>query len=208
MKIKLSDELTAHYERVKIDIKARLADFKAVNRGEYFYELCYCICTPQSKASAATQVQRKLMDLDFFNTKFDPTEILLDKTHYIRFHNQKAKRLLEAIDLFPIVTQILKESAPTKSKRLQLNSIIKGMGMKECSHYLRNIGEEGLAILDRHILKHLVIAGIYHEVPNISSINNYLKVEEQFLSFADSVQIPIDELDLLFWSFENGSILK
>lgn len=208
MNIELTDDLAAHYERVKTEIKARLADFKAVNQDEYFYELCYCICTPQSKASAASQVQKKLMDLDFFNSKFDPTEILLDKSHYIRFHNQKAKRLMDAIDLFSEVTLILQESTPAKTKRLQINSIIKGMGMKECSHFLRNIGEEGLAILDRHILKHLVIAGLYQEVPNISSINNYLKVENHFLEFAESVQIPIDELDLLFWSYENGSILK
>ena len=208
MKIELSSELIAHYERVRTDIKARLADFKSIKPDEYFYELCYCICTPQSKAAAAAQVQKKLMDLDFFNSKFDPTSILLDKTHYIRFHNQKAKRLLEAIELFPIVSQILQESAPAQSKRLQLNSIIKGMGMKECSHFLRNIGEEGLAILDRHILKHLVKAGIYQEVPNISSVNNYLKVEEQFTALAGVVKIPIDELDLLFWSYENGNILK
>ena len=204
----LSEELIAHYEHAKEEIKARLLSFKSVKPEEYFYELCYCLCTPQSKAASAMQVQEKLKQLDFYSAKFDPTEILQDRSHYIRFHNQKAQRLLDAIEIFPTVLQILNSDVSASAKRSELNAIIKGMGMKECSHYLRNIGETGLAILDRHILKHLVKAGLYSELPNIQSVNNYLKVEAKFIEFANNIQIPMDELDLLFWSYENGRILK
>lgn len=206
--MELSAQLLAHYEQNQEDIRLRLAEFKRVQPSEYFYELCYCICTPQSKAVAAFQVQNKLKAADFYNHPFDPVDILLHKEHYIRFHNQKSERLLMIREQFPQVMSIIESSTTPQVKRLELNALITGMGMKECSHYLRNIGFSGLTILDRHILKHLVIANVYQELPKISSVKQYLSVEEKFLEFAGMISIPIDEMDLLFWSFENGNILK
>jgi len=95
-----------------------------------------------------------------------------------------------------------------REKRDWLASNINGIGMKEASHFLRNIGERNLAILDRHILKHLVLCNIYDKIPKVSTKKDYLQVEKAFLEFAENIKIPIDELDLLFWSYETGNILK
>ncbi len=206
--MELSAQLLAHYEQNQDKIKQRLMEFKQIQPNEYFYELCYCICTPQSKAVAAFQVQNKLKTADFYNKPFNPVDILIQKEHYIRFHNQKSERLLMIREQFPLVMNIIEENTTPKVKRLELNALISGMGMKECSHFLRNIGFSGLTILDRHVLKHLVLAKVYPELPKISSIKQYLAVEEKFLEFAETIAIPIDEMDLLFWSFENGNILK
>ena len=42
-----------------------------------------------------------------------------------------------------------------------------GLGYKEASHFLRNIGlSEDIPILDRHILKNLVLLGAIDKVPS------------------------------------------
>ena len=82
------------YEKLKPFISQRLDDFKNVQESKYFYELCFCICTPQSRASSAMAVQLELEKLEFLNNDFDPTPLLRNKDNYIRFHNQKSKRLV------------------------------------------------------------------------------------------------------------------
>jgi N-glycosylase/DNA lyase len=144
----------------------------------------------------------------FFNKRFDPTNILRERENYIRFHNQKAIRLLQSIDNFENVLEVLEQELNQYIKRDLIKEIVNGLGMKESSHFLRNIGYEGLAILDRHILKHLHLCGLYDSVPKISTKNQYLAIERDFLDFSKDIGIPLDELDLLFWSYETGEILK
>ncbi|MFW6232628.1 MAG: N-glycosylase/DNA lyase [Bacteroidota bacterium] len=200
--------LQESYHKLKDKIKSRLLEFKSVKPEEYFYELCFCICTPQSKAKNAYEVQKKLMARDFKNTPFDPTPILRDNEHYIRFHNQKAQRLLNAREGFGRIFELLRSELSPQGKRMWFVENFNGFGMKESSHFLRNIGYRELAILDRHTLKHLTYCGVYHEIPKVNSIKQYLMVETEFKNYAKSVDIPIDELDLLFWSYETGEILK
>jgi N-glycosylase/DNA lyase len=86
---------------------------------------------------------------------------------------------------------------------------VKGLGYKEATHFLRNIGKNGeLAILDRHILRNLKRYGAIRTIPETLSRKKYLQIEKQFQKFAQQVEIPINAMDLLFWSFETGEILK
>jgi N-glycosylase/DNA lyase len=204
----LPKELQEKYIAIKPQIDARLADFAAVKPEDYFYELCFCICTPQSKAKSALQVQHKLQARDFQNKPFDASDILSTPEHYIRFHNQKAKRLIEMQENYDFIFQMLMSDIPNEDKRMWLNTNVKGIGMKEAGHFLRNIGYRDLAILDRHILRNLALCGGIDEVPQMGSIKKYLEIEIKFKAFADKVSIPIDELDLLFWFDNAGEIIK
>jgi N-glycosylase/DNA lyase len=93
--------------------------------------------------------------------------------------------------------------------RNTISRIVNGYGLKEASHFLRNIGHSNneISILDRHILKHLHQAGLIEE-PKIKNSKHYLEVEQIFLSYAKSKNIFPDELDLFWWSQENGEIFK
>ncbi|OGU16951.1 MAG: hypothetical protein A2X61_02335 [Ignavibacteria bacterium GWB2_35_12] len=204
----LPANILQHYKKSKEQIRERLLDFKRVPESEYFYELCFCLCTPQSKAANALIVVEKLKQLDFQNRKINPMKILNDKAHYIRFHNQKSKNLINMKSIFPDILSVLKSVMNPIEKRLWLAENVKGLGMKESSHFLRNIGERNLAILDRHILKHLAACNVYKEIPKVSSIAQYHQVEKKFIEFSNYIKIPLDELDLLFWSYETGEILK
>jgi N-glycosylase/DNA lyase len=191
-------------------IRARLDDFGTVKPEDYFYELAYCILTPQSSARNADAVISELRRDKFQQLGFDPTAYLRDPVHYIRFHNTKAKRLLAARESLPaIFPQLITDSLSALEKRTLVLAHLNGLGMKESSHFLRNIGVRGLAILDRHIFKHLARLEVIAEIPkNAPTPKRYLEIEQAWLLFAERVGIPLDELDLLFWSMETGQILK
>lgn len=204
----LTDELKVKYEELKGDIKNRLNEFANVPKDKYFYELCFCICTPQSKAKNAFVVQNYLEEKDYFNNPFDVTELLRRNENYIRFHNQKAQRIANARETFDQILEIIEAPTDARFKRDWFVKNFNGFGMKESGHLLRNLGFRGLAILDRHILRMLVSCGVFDEVPVISPVKKYLDVENKFLEFSDKIGIEIDELDLLFFAYNTGEILK
>jgi N-glycosylase/DNA lyase len=85
---------------------------------------------------------------------------------------------------------------------------IKGLGYKEASHFLRNIGIKGHAILDKHVMRCLAEVGVIEGPTPPSNRKRYLEVEQQYLRFAKDIKINCDELDLVLWSMKTGEILK
>jgi N-glycosylase/DNA lyase len=208
------EELRAEHLRQCNHIRARLQDFASVPPDAHFYELAYCLLTPQSSAQHADSAVQALQALGFRERGFDPTPILRKPDTYIRFHNTKARRLLDVRDQFPDITarlgaaQHARGDADVHAVREWLVHTVSGLGMKEASHFLRNIGFRNLAILDRHILKNLRYHGVLRTIPTTVTSRRYHAIEDKFLGFAGAVGIPIDELDLLFWSRETGEIRK
>ena len=156
--------------------------------------------TPQTKARNADTVIKRLKALDFKNKNFDPVNYLTG----IRFHENKARYLLELKNKF--------DDIPFNLNSIELREYlvknIKGLGYKESSHYLRNIGHKNLAILDRHILSNLKYFGVINDIPVSLSKKQYLEIENKFQEFSKKVNISIDHLDLLFWSMKTGEIFK
>ncbi|HET9136505.1 MAG TPA: DNA lyase [Candidatus Kapabacteria bacterium] len=190
-------------------IKLRLDDFASVHESEHFYELLFCILTPQSSARNAGQVIAKLKDNRFYEVGDDPTEILRNPAHYIRFHNTKAKRLLVIRENFSSIRTIIQaQQSDLPQLREEIRIAVPGFGLKESSHFLRNIGFRGYGILDRHIFKHLLKLKVIGRMPKSLTEKRYYSIEKKWKKYADTVGISIDELDLLFWSMETGEILK
>jgi N-glycosylase/DNA lyase len=109
---------------------------------------------------------------------------------------------------YAVILSQLKNGSPAQELREWLVKNVKGIGYKEASHFLRNIGYKNMAILDRHILKNLVRVGVLNSLPKSLSRTNYLDIEKKFLNFSKKINIAMDELDLLFWSMETGEVLK
>ena len=198
-----------HLER-KEQIKKRLEDFKTVQKdhNKIFEEFCFCTFTPQSKAlncwNAVLELKRR--NLLHSGTIGDIGKILQKK---VRFHNNKAKYIVENRKIFfeQLKEKIISEKN-NKELRENLVENVKGYGYKEASHFMRNIGFRDLAILDRHILKNLASLRVIEEVPKTLTKKKYFEIEQKFLKFSDKIGIPMDELDLLFWSMEAGEIFK
>lgn len=200
--------LTEEYAARREMIQKRLADFSAVLPEGYFFELVYCLLTPQSSAANAARAVQALQVAGFPGRAANVAEILADRRHYIRFHNTKARRLYRAWETYgSIHARLVGRNAPEATRRWLVQNV-QGLGWKEASHFLRNIGFRDLAILDRHILKNLKAHGVVKTSPRTLTPKTYMLIEARFRSFASEVGIPMDELDLLFWSRETGEILK
>ena len=64
--------------------------------------------------------------------------------------------------------------------------------MKEASHFLRNIGFRGYAILDKHIMNSMREFGVLNENIKLTS-KNYLG-EQKYKDFSKKIGIDMDEL--------------
>jgi len=201
-------ELLEEYKSKKRKIKERLKDFRSINKDktkELFPELCFCLLTPQSNARYCDRAIQELKNTDllFKGNKRAIRSILRGKA---RFHNKKAEYIIHARSCFD---RNVFNSGNALRIRDHLVKNIKGMGYKEASHFLRNIGLGAeVAILDRHILKNLKRYGIIDNIPLSLTPRLYLKIEQKAKEFARRLNIPLDELDLLFWSRETGEIFK
>jgi len=209
-------QLKRLYRLKKKDIIARLEEFRTVwaahGDEEVFTELAFCILTPLSRALPCWDAIKKLRKCDLlFHGTVEQTKPYLNCA---RFKNKKARYLIEARKLFSTDGKIsiksrLRSFDNIHACRDWLAQNIHGLGYKEASHFLRNIGlGENFAILDRHILRNLVMTGIVAEIPNSMSRKNYLEIERKMIGFADRIHIPVSHLDLLFWYKETGEIFK
>ncbi len=204
----LIKEIKHLYAIKKFDIRRRLKDFSDIKPKDYFYELIYCLLTPQSSAMNAEKVVDILKERKFHIRDINLESILRKKDCYIRFHKTKSKHILKMKKQFTEILNELKKWKSGEELRLWLVNNVKGLGWKESSHFLRNIGYQNLAILDRHILRNLQRLGVVTNLPKTLNAKKYLQIEKKFKKFSKRIGISMDELDLLFWSMETGKIIK
>ena len=147
------------YLKRKNIIQQRLREFSCVrHEGEerLFYELCFCLLTPQSKGKQCWSAVGLLMHHDFFHRRLSARILERFLRQKTRFHVTKVSYLLKMKREFPAISHALAEHTGGAPLRLWLVKHVKGMGLKEASHFLRNIGFRNLAILDRHVLKRFI----------------------------------------------------
>ncbi len=209
------DELISKYNLKKDEIRQRLEEFKKIIEQpdeRIFAELAFCICTPQSRA---TQCWKAIESLAKNNLLFTGSnEQIKPFLNTVRFNENKSKYIVQARKTFSngqkiaIKEKLLPFGEPEKMRDWLVENI-NGFGLKEASHFLRNIGfGKTLAILDSHILKNLRKYGVIDEIPKSLAEKKYLEIEKKMKEFADKIGIPLDELDLLLWSEETGMIFK
>lgn len=204
------DELRRAHKEKELEIRRRLEEFKETGRdeGAMLKELVFCLLTPQSKAKLCWKAVEELGREGFL--KNPDTREIEKKLWGVRFRRQKALYVKEAVEkLGGRIGQLLRQFPSPSVTRRWLVKEVRGMGYKEASHFLRNIGYSfELAILDRHILKNLNRLGVIQEVPSALTPKKYLEIETKMKEFSRRVGIPMGELDLLFWSMETGEVFK
>lgn len=179
---------------------------------DYFAEIAFCILTPQSKARNAWSAITKLKENGLLYT--GNSEEIVEYLNVVRFKNNKSRYLVELRNLMTRngkldSKNILKEIGDVYEKRDWILKNVKGMGLKEAAHVLRNLGYgRYLAILDRHVLKNLKELGVIDEIPKSLTKNKYFEIEKLMISYSEKVNIPMDALDLVFWSQQAGEVFK
>jgi N-glycosylase/DNA lyase len=190
--------------------KMELRPVEANDDQRLFEELCFCILTANTSAEMGMKsidVVRDLLingDAEQMNKKL--------KGIY-RFHNVRPEYIVHT-------REFLKNDVGLKEKIESFDDMealrdffafskgIKGLGCKEASHFLRNIGFKGFAILDKHILNSMLEFDVIDELKMPLKVSDYKEIEGKMKIFSNEIDIPMDELDLLLWSRRNGKILK
>lgn len=195
---------------VGLQVKSRVESFRALGSSgtdeEIFSELCFCILTANSRAKSGIAAQRELGARSFLEMEEGELSKKL-RSLGCRFYNLKAKYIVEARNFYN-VRKILSRFGTTHEKRDWLSSNIRGIAYKESSHFLRNIGELDVAILDIHVIRVLFKYGVFDEIKRPKSRKEYLAMEDEVRSFSESLEMPMGELDLYLWYLETDEVLK
>ncbi len=210
------EEIKNIYLRIQKEIMKRLDEFNQLWESgtelDIFSELVFCLLTPQSKAKSCWAAVENLQNKNLLiNGHKDQ---ITEELYGVRFKYTKAANIIEARKLFVVGGDLtiklkLEQLEDPYIIRDWLVKNIKGMGNKEASHFLRNIGKgTWLAILDRHILKNLKALGVINNIPNSIPIKQYLEIEKKMSDFAKKIDIPLTHMDLLLWYKETGVIFK
>ena len=158
--------------KIESDVIKRIKEFKELNNSpDWFSELCFCILTANSKAETALNIEKELKGKGFHSYKESEVRDCIRRNKH-RFHNNKAKFIFEARK-HKNIKEIIQEKTVTEA-RTWLVENIKGIGYKESSHFLRNVGYDNIAILDRHIINLMVEHNILKEKPKNLNKKNIL----------------------------------
>ena len=218
-------EIRGLYRQIRAEVEERLIAFRGVwERGieeELFCELLFCLLTPAARAHSAwhalQSLKRKGLILREVPESLDQKsrrQRIADELRIVRFKNNKARNVLEAEKLFMVdgkasIRASLLRFHSSIEMREWLADTVRGMGYKEASHFLRNIGQDGdIAILDRHILRALQRFGIIERIPESLTRGRYLQIEERMQGLARRLDMPLHHLDLVLWYYETGELFK
>lgn len=186
-----------------------MREFKCLGRKgneEWFSELCFCILTANSTARRGMKIQRELGSEGFLTLPLDDLRRRLKAAGH-RFPNTRARFIVEARK-FRDLKKITKKFKNPQRAREWLVRNVKGIGHKEASHFLRNVGFDGVAIFDRHVLSMLREHGLIDEVPRSLTRGRYLGIEEKLEGLARRLGLSLGELDLYLWCMKTGEVLK
>ena len=189
-------------------VENRKQDFIRVGKSspEIIYgELCFCILTANTSAEMGIRTQEIIGLEGFLNFDEVTMRKKLKEARY-RFYNVRSKFLVQSRWIVDELPHIIAMKDRIEARDYLVNNL-KGIGYKEASHFLRNVGVFDFSILDKHILNM-----IRKEHPErkflVGSRKNYLETEKTILEFADSISLEPGILDLYLWKIATGKLLK
>ena len=206
------NELTKEIEllkqsKTKNRIDNRIKEFKEINRNsndELFNEMCFCILTANFNAEKTIKIQNNISNCFCDASREDLCNKLKDYGH--RFPNARTEYIL-CSRMYKDRLKHLINTANQNPLREWFVKNIRGLGLKEASHFLRNIGFDDYAIIDFHIIDLLVKYNIIKR-PKTLTKKKYLEIEETLRKIAEKTNLTLAELDLYLWYMETGKILK
>jgi len=203
------EEIYKIYDSIKDKIDNRLKEFNNIllngKEEDFIFEFIFCLLTPQSKA--------KMCDIAVQNIKKNyNSKSLEDLLYGVRFKKKKSlyiKEFLEKIKKYKSFRDLILSFENDEQRRDFLVKNFRGIGLKEASHFLRNIGlGDEFAILDRHILKNLKEIGIIDEIPKSVSYKKYKEIENKMRLFSKEIGIDMKYLDFILWYKETKEVFK
>lgn len=194
---------------LKNTIDKRMKEFsyfrKKGSSEEIFSELCFCFMTANFQAEKSWEIQKKIGS-GFWELSEEELQKELKKMGH-RFWPQRGSRIYEARWLLGSIKSELEKLEDEINMREWIVKNLKGLGMKEASHFLRNIGYYDVAIIDKHIINILVSENLI-ERPKTITPKKYIEIENLLRKLAIKTNLSLGELDLYLWSEQTGKVLK
>ena len=212
------DRLRVTHAARRREIRIRLREFRNVWRegsdARLWEELVYCIFTAGASAKMGLRAVEAVRPLLTTGRQKAMTRALIAAGAH-RFPNARpgyvviTRAYLQQSFSMRLRDRLLSFSDPLERRDWLANEPrIKGLGYKEASHFLRNVGFKGYSILDKHIVRCLFELGVIDAAKPPTGRSRYLGIEALMQEFADDVDIDFDELDLVLWSIKTGEVLK
>jgi len=146
----------------------------------------------------------KTIEMEVLEILTEPLNVNGNYVRY-RFPNAKASQVTNSINRTThsniSLSGIVYSDEDTDSKRNMLVELISGMGYKQASMFLRNIGcAFDLAILDRHIFAYMDLLEISNEIDRTTlTKNKYLRIEEILKNYAACLGYAVGCVDWAIW---------
>jgi N-glycosylase/DNA lyase len=209
-------QLQLEYTQRQSAIQTRLAEFRTLGATasdeELFAELVFCIFTAGASARMGLKSLDRIRAILLIGEVEALEQALVGAHRYPRGRAQYIVHTRQYLQQHcGLQMRKLLQSFPDRQTRRDfwaVNRDIKGIGFKEASHFLRNIGYPGYAILDKHVLRSLHELGLLASPHPPKNSKQYFAIEQVVYTLADQLEIDCDELDLLLWSHKTGEILK
>ena len=193
---------------IKKRVDKRIQEFHKIREDsidKIFKELCFCVMTANCGAEKCIEVHEGIGD-GFLNLSEAQLSERFKDLGY-RFPNLRAKYIAEDQNYKQMLGKMLKNDVDERELRDWIAKTMKGIGYKEASHFLRNIGYKNYAIVDFHIIDLLVKHELYQR-PKTLTKKKYLEVETLLKDIASKLHLNLAELDLYLWYLETEKILK
>ena len=204
--IAVVEELKKSEVRETVDSRMRqFEELGGKDSNEIFKELCFCFLTANYSAEGGMRIQKEIGQ-GFLTMEEEALAKKLEELGH-RYPNVRASYITNSRNLKDNLKEILESRGDEKQMREWIVKNVKGIGMKEASHFLRNIGYKNVAIIDFHIIDLLVKHGII-ERPKTLTPKKYLETEETLKELAEKTNLTLGELDFYLWYQETGKILK
>jgi N-glycosylase/DNA lyase len=180
------------------------ASLKHHSKNDLFKELCFCILAANYSSEKTLKIQQNIGECFLLYSQEELSQKL--RAVGYRFPNIRAKYITESRKYKEKLMRAL-TTFESKELREWIVQNIKGIGYKEASHFLRNIGFTDFAVIDFHIIDILVRNNII-EKPKTLTRTKYLEIEQVLRTISKKTHLNLAELDLYLWYMETGTIIK
>ncbi len=208
--------IRSNHKLKRKEIKSRLKEFEKIGKNagneKLFEEMALCIFTAGASAKMGINAVNSIKDILAHGSL---AELKKRLRGVYRFPNARAGYIIHTRNYLTrefdmnLRKLLLSFNNPIERRSfIAKNKDIKGLGFKESSHFLRNIGFKGYGILDKHIVNCMYELNLIKTNKPPTNEKSYLELEDRLKEFSQKNNLDFDELDLLLWSEKTGVILK
>jgi N-glycosylase/DNA lyase len=199
--------LSLRMSETSLEVLEKREEFIRIGKSgpeDLFSELCFCILAANTSAEMGLRVQKVIGSRRFLSLPQEELSSLLKRVKY-RFYNVRSKFIVNARWIAPELPELV-ASSDREGAREYLVSNVDGIGYKEASHFLRNVGIFDFAILDKHV-QAMLLPGLNEKIGSLST-KRYLELEGVFKKISERFELEPGIMDLYMWKIATGRIIK